>query len=397
MPGPLNDIKVIELGQLLAGPYCGQLFADFGATVIKLEQPGVGDPLRRWGREQVDDQALWWPIAARNKRSVTCNLRDPRGQDIVRRLVSDADVLLENFRPGTMEKWGLGWEDLSKINPRLVMVRVSGFGQTGPYAARPGYASIGEAMGGLRYVVGDPSTPPSRTGISIGDSLAAIYATLGAFVALHQVRESGRGQVVDAAIYESVLAVMESLIPEFTIGQFIRERTGPMLPNVAPSNIYPTSDGDWILIAANQDSLFGRLCKAMGQPELAIDPRYCDHSARGCNQVELDAVISEWTRTMPADELLTLMHDHEVASGRLYRAPDMLNDPQFAARESIIEVDHPKFGKFAMQNVFPRLSETPGSVEWTGPELGQHNQEVLGDWLGLTDQDIADLRAAGVV
>lgn len=397
MPGPLENVTVIELGQLLAGPYCGQLFADFGAEVIKLEQPEVGDPLRAWGREKVDGQALWWPIAARNKKSVTCNLRDERGQQIVRDLVAEADILLENFRPGTLERWGLGWEELSAINPKLVMVRVSGFGQTGPYASRPGYASVGEAMGGLRYVVGDPSAPPSRTGISIGDSLAAIYATLGGMMALYRARETGKGQVVDAAIYESVLAVMESLIPEYTVGGFVRERTGPMLPNVAPSNLYPTADGDWVIIAANQDTLFGRLCRAMGRPELATDERYLTHTARGEHQAELDELIGAWTVTLTADRLLELMHEHEVAAGRVYKAPDMLQDPHFAEREAIVEVPHPTLGSFPMQNVFPKLSETPGEVKWVGPELGQHNDDVLGGILGLSADELDALRADGVV
>ena len=397
MPGPLENVTVIELGQLLAGPYCGQLFADFGADVIKLEQPEVGDPLRAWGREKVDGQALWWPIAARNKKSVTCNLRDERGQQIVRDLVAKADILLENFRPGTLERWGLGWEELSAINPKLVMVRVSGFGQTGPYASRPGYASVGEAMGGLRYVVGDPSAPPSRTGISIGDSLAAIYATLGGMMALYRARETGKGQVVDAAIYESVLAVMESLIPEYTVGGFVRERTGPMLPNVAPSNLYPTADGDWVIIAANQDTLFGRLCRAMGRPELATDERYLTHTARGEHQAELDELIGEWTATLTADRLLDLMHEYEVAAGRVYKAPDMLQDPHFAEREAIVEVPHPTLGSFPMQNVFPKLSETPGEVKWVGPELGQHNDDVLGGMLGLGADELEALRADGVV
>ncbi|WP_420452341.1 CaiB/BaiF CoA transferase family protein [Ilumatobacter sp.] len=397
MSGPLDDVTVIELGQLLAGPYCGQLFADYGATVIKLEQPGVGDPLRKWGRERVDGETLWWPIAARGKRSVTCDLRDERGQEIVRRLVADADVIVENFRPGTMERWGLGWEEVSAINPRLVMVRVSGYGQTGPYSSRPGYASVGEAMGGLRYVMGDPSTAPSRAGISIGDSLAAIYATMGAMAALHQVGITGRGQVVDASIYESVLAVMESLIPEYTIGGFTRERTGPMLPNVAPSNLYPTRDGEWVLIAANQDSLFARLCAAMGRPEWVDDPRFVDHLARGANQAELDGLIAEWTSTMTASEVLDAMIEHEVASGGVYRAPDMLADPHFRERESIVEVDHPRLGSFAMQNVFPRLSETPGSISWVGPELGEHNDEVLSGVLGYSDDELEALRADGVI
>lgn len=397
MSGPLEGVTVIEMGQLLAGPYCGQLLADYGATVIKLEPPGVGDPLRAWGREKVDGQALWWPIAARNKRSVTCNLRDPRGQEIARRLLVDADMLLENFRPGTMERWGLGWEAVSTINPRLVMVRISGYGQTGPYASRPGYASVGEAMGGLRYVVGDPSTPPSRTGISIGDSLAAMFGALGALAALHHVRQTGRGQVVDTAIYESVLAVMESLVPEYVIGGFIRERTGAFLPNVAPSNAYPTRDGQYVLIAANQDSLFQRLCVAMGHPELADDVRYRSHTARGDHQAELDELIGAWTRTLAAPELIELMNEHAVAAGRIYRAPEMLEDPHFRAREAIVTVPHPDLGQFPMQNIVPKLSETPGHIDWVGPALGQHNDEVLRGRLGYSAEELAELQRDGVV
>lgn len=395
--GPLKGIRVVEIGQLLAGPYCGQLLADYGATVIKLEQPGAGDPLRAWGREHVNGEGYWWPIAARNKRSVTCNLRDPRGQQIVRDLVADADILLENFRPGTLERWNLGWGELSSINPALIMVRVSGYGQTGPYASRPGYASVGEAVGGLRYVVGDPDRPPSRTGVSMGDSLAAMFAALGALAALHHVRETGEGQVIDAAIYESVLAIMESLIPEYVFAGKVRERTGPFLPNVAPSNLYPTADDDWVLIAANQDSLFRRLSKAMDRPELADDPRYIDHVARGQHQAELDALISEWTSTLPSQDLLDLMERHEVVAGRPYRAPEMLADPHFAARHAIIETQHPELGAFPMQNIFPRMSATPGEIRSVGPKLGAHNEEVLMDLLGYPPEKVATLQQDGVV
>ncbi len=395
--GPLQGVTVIELGQLLAGPYCGQLMADYGADVIKIEPPGVGDPLRAWGRKVVDGEGYWWPIAARGKRSLTVDLRRPEGQQLVRDLVREADVVLENFRPGTMERWNLGWEDLSAVNPAIVMVRVSGFGQTGPYASRPGYASVGEAMGGLRYVIGDPERPPSRAGISIGDSLAAMFATLGALAALHRVKETGEGQVVDASIYESVLAVMESIIPEYVFEGEIRERTGPVLPNVAPSNLYPTADGDWVVIAANQDSLFGRLAAAMEQPELATDPRYVDHVARGANQKELDDHIAAWTVTLPTEALLALLEDHAVAFGRVYRAPEMLDDPHFAARESIVRLPHPRLGAFPMQNVAPRFSRTPGEIRWVGPKLGQHTEEVLRDRLGLDTSSIAALRAAGII
>ena len=397
MTAPLDDVRVIEIGQLLAGPFCGQLLGDFGAEVIKLEDPGKGDPMRQWGREKPHGQSLWWPVVARNKKSVTCNLRTQAGQDLVRRLVAEADVLLENFRPGTLERWGLSPEQLWEINPRLVVTRVTGFGQSGPYAPRAGYGSIGEAMGGIRYVTGEPDRPPSRAGVSLGDSLAATYAALGTLVALHQRDRSGRGQVVDSAIYEAVLAMMESLVPEWQVAGYQRERTGAVLPNVSPSNVYPTADGETILIAANQDTVFKRLAAAMGRPELAEDERYATHGARGASMEELDELIARWTAEHPAAELLALLEEHGVPAGRIYRARDMLEDPHFAARESIVRVPHPQFGELAMQNVFPRLSETPGRVRHPGPELGEHNDDVYRGLLKLSDEELEGLRADGVV
>jgi crotonobetainyl-CoA:carnitine CoA-transferase CaiB-like acyl-CoA transferase len=301
--GPLTDLRVIEMGQLLAGPFCGQLLADFGAEVIKIEQPGQGDPMREWGREKPHGMSLWWPVIARNKKSIELNARGPEGQDLIKELVAKSDILLENFRPGTLEKWGLGYDVLSKINPRLIMIRVSGYGQTGPYSTKAGYGAIGEAMGGLRYVVGDPSSPPSRMGISIGDTMAATFACLGGLMALHSLHRTGHGQVVDSAIYEAVLAIMESLVTEYDKADFIRERTGAILPNVAPSNVYPTRDGRMVLIAANQDSVFKRLAEAMGRAELGSDARYATHGARGERQKELDDLIGAWTMTMDAEPL----------------------------------------------------------------------------------------------
>jgi formyl-CoA transferase len=394
---PLSDVRVVELGQLLAGPFCGQLLGDFGADVIKIEDPGRGDPMREWGREKPHGKSLWWPVVARNKRSVTCNLRVPEGQDLVRRLVAEADVLLENFRPGTLERWGLAPEQLWEINPRLVITRVTGFGQTGPYAPRAGYGSIGEAMGGIRYVTGDPDKPPARAGISIGDSLAATFACVGTLVALHQRDRTGRGQVVDSAIYEAVLAMMESLLPEWEVAGYQRERTGTVLPNVAPSNVYPTSDGEMILVAANQDTVFARLAAVMGSPELATDPRYATHGARGAHAEELDGLIARWTATVTADALLALLNDGGVPAGRIYQAKDMLADPQFAARQSVVRLAHPDFGEIPMQNVFPRLSETPGRVRAVGPTLGQHTDEVYRELLGLDEATLADLRSSNVI
>ena len=395
--GPLADLRVVELGQLIAGPFCGQLLADFGADVVKIEQPGVGDPMREWGREKAHGKTLWWPLIARNKKSVTCNLRVPEGQAIARELIAKADILIENFRPGTMERWGLGYEELSAINPRLIMVRVSGYGQTGPYSQRAGYGAIGEAMGGLRYVIGDPSTPPSRAGIAIGDTLAAMHAAFGAVMAVNARHRTGRGQVVDSAIYEAVLNFMESIVIEYDKTGYIRERTGPILPNISPSNIYPTADDQQILIGANQDTVFKRLAKAMGQAELGDDARYATHGARGQHQKELDDIIARWTATVNAAELLDLLEESGVPSGRIYRAPEMLEDVHFKARNAIVRLMHPEFGEVAMQNVAPRLSDTPGSVRHCGPELGQHTDEILTGDLGYSAEKIAAWRTAGIV
>ena len=395
--GPLKGLTVIEMGTLIAGPFCGQILGDFGATVIKLEDPGKGDPMRQWGRSLPKGHSPWWPVIGRNKRSVTLNLRDPEGQAIARKLIAGADVLIENFRPGAMEKWGLAYESLAADNPRLVMARVSGFGQTGPYAQRAGYALIGEAMGGLRYITGEPDRAPARAGISVGDSLAGLHAALGTMMALHARERTGKGQIVDAAIYESVLSVMENLITEYGLTGYIRERSGSVLPGIAPSNAYPTADGALVVIGANQDTLFKRLCEAMGRPELSADPRYAGHAARGENQAQLDGLIGAWTSALTADEVLALMEANGVAAGRVYRAPDMLDDPQFAARGAIVETPHPVFGTVKMQNAFPKLSDTPGGVRWPGPGLGEHTDEVLTDRAGVSADDLAKLRERGVI
>ncbi len=395
--GPLSDLRLIEMGTLLAGPFCGQLMGDFGAEVIKVEPPNQGDPMRDWGQEKSHGMSLWWPVIARNKKSVTLNLRQQEGQEIARELISKADFLLENFRPGTMERWNLSYDELKKINPRLIMIRVSGYGQTGPYAKRAGFGAVGESMGGLRYVCGDPSAAPSRMGISIGDSLAATFACIGALTALHHREKTGEGQVVDSAIYEAVLNMMESLITEYDKAGYIRERQGSILPNVAPSNVYPTKDGKMILIAANQDTVFKRLTEAMGQPELAEDERYSTHSARGRVQAQLDDIVAKWTRTVDADELEKMMEDYGIPSGKIYRAPEMLEDAHFKAREAIVNTMHPKFGELKMQNVAPKLSATPGGVRLPGPELGQHNQEIYGGLLNFDAERLSALEAAGTI
>jgi formyl-CoA transferase len=384
------------MGQLLAGPFCGQLLADFGAEVLKIEPPGQGDPMREWGREKAGGKSLWWPVVARGKRSVTINLREAEGQEIVRGLLREADILVENFRPGTLEKWGLGPAELLALNPRLIVVRVSGYGQTGPYSSRPGYGAIGEAMGGLRAVIGEPDRPPARAGISIGDTLAAIFACVGTLVALHSRSNTGKGQVVDSALYEAVLGVMESLIPEYSIAGHVRPRTGSILPNVAPANAYPTADGEH-LISGNQDTVWKRLAVAMGRPELGEDPRFATHTARGQHQLELDELIGEWSRTLTSEDLEALLIEHGVPNGKIYTAPDMLADAHFAAREAIVALAHPTLGEFPMQNVVPKLSDTPGSVRWIGPELGEHTDEVLSRLLGFDAQHLAALREGGII
>ena len=392
--GPLAGITVVEMGQLIAGPFCGQLLGDMGADVIKLEAPGQGDPMRGWGGGA---QPMWWEVIARNKRAVSCNLREMQGQALARRLIARADILIENFRPGTLEKWGLSPDVLMAENPGLIIVRVSGYGQSGPYASRAGFGGIGEAMGGWRAIVGDPDRPPSRMGVSIGDTLAATYGAMGALAALNHRHATGKGQIVDSALYEAVLQVMESQVPDYVASGHVRERSGSVLPGIAPSNVYPCKDGEY-LIGANQDTVFGRLCNAMGRPELAQDPRYVNHVARGQHQEELDALIGDWTQTLTIAELEDKMVAAGVPAGRLYRPQDMLDDPHFQARDAIIAVPHPRWGEVKMQNVFPRLSATPGSVRRHAPEtIGQDNAAVYGEMLGMDGAALADLQARGII
>jgi succinyl-CoA---D-citramalate CoA-transferase len=395
---PLEGVRVVEMGSFLAGPFCGQLLADFGAEVIKVEPPGKGDPMREWGRHRKEGKTLWWPIIARNKKSVTLNLREEEGQELARRLISGADVVVENFRPGTMERWGLGYEDLSETNPGLVMVRVSGYGQTGPYRERAGFGAIGESMGGIRHVTGFPDRPPPRVGVSLGDSLAATFGAFGAVTALYnREARNGEGQVVDVGIYEAVLALMESTIPEYALAGHVRGRTGAILPFVAPSNTYPTRDDDYVVIGANADTVFARFAEAAGHPEWAEDERYATHNARGENQEELDGMISGWTKERTVDEVLEVLKEAGVPASKVFTARDMVEDPHYAARENVVTVEDPEMGPFPMQNVVPRLNETPGKVRWTGPTLGQHNDEVYGEVLGLSEEEREALRERGVI
>ena len=400
LAGPLSGVRAVEMGQLLAGPFVGARIADFGAEVIKVETPGTGDPMRNWGQRRHRGRSLWWPVLARNKKSVTANLRDERGQDLVRRLCAKADVLIENFKPGTLEKWGLGPEELQQITPRLIVVRVSGFGQTGPYASRPGFASVGEAMGGLRYINGYPDQPPPRCGISLGDTLTGMFAVQGLLMALYwrDALGGGKGQIVDAAISESCFTMMESSLPEYDAFGIVRQPSGTGLAKIAPSNIYPTSDGKWVVVAANLDPLFRRLSVAMGKPEWADDPRFKTHEARGEHQEELDGMIADWTKTRTAEELDTLLNEHGVVCGPIYTIADIAKDPQFLDRGMVRRFDDELLGDIAIPGIAPRLTETESDIAWLGPpEPGYHNEEIYGGLLGLNDGELSDLRDEGII
>jgi len=393
-PGPLAGLKVVEMGTLIAGPYCARLLAEFGAEVVKVETPGEGDPLRKW-RKLHEGNSLWWYAQARNKKSIAINLRDPEGQAIVRSLAKGADIVVENFRPGTMEKWGLGYEALSRDNPGLVMVRISGFGQSGPYRDRPGFGAIGESMGGMRYLTGYPDRAPVRVGISIGDSLAALFGVIGALTAIHHRAQSGKGQVIDVALYEAVFAMMESMLPEYGLGGFVRERTGASLPGIVPSNTYPCKDGKYVVIGANADSIFKRMMRAIGRPDLADDPSLATNDGRVKRTEELDRVIGDWTSRRTLDEALKVLDDAEVPSGRIYSIADIVADMHYQARGM---VERHKLGEhdLLLPGIVPKLSDTPGGTKWIGPRLGEHTSEVLSG-LGFRDEEIAALKARGVV
>lgn len=398
--GPLQGIRVVETGSMIAGPFCGHLLADYGAEVIKVEPPGEGDVMRRWGG-LYKGLGLYWPIISRNKKSITLDLRVADGQALLKQLVERADVLVENFRPGTLERWSLGFEHLSAANPRLVMVRVTGYGQTGPYRHKAGFAAIGEAMAGLRYLSGEPGRPPVRAGVSIGDSLAATFGAMGALLALYSRDRpggSGRGQVVDVAIYEAVWAFMESILPEYEKLGRVRQPSGATLPGIAPSSVYPTRDGDWIVMGANADTVFRRLAVAIEHPEWAEDERFSTFVGRGQNQELLDGLIAEWTSQRTVDEGLALLDEASIPAGRLYTAVDIGRDEHFKAREMILSVfDSQLDEEVRQQGVVPKLNETPGLVWSSGPALGQHNQEVYGDLLGLDLARLAELQRLEVI
>ncbi|HEX5803169.1 MAG TPA: CaiB/BaiF CoA-transferase family protein [Azospira sp.] len=393
---PLAGIKVLELGTLIAGPFAARILGEFGAEVIKIESPDGGDPLRKW-RKLYEGTSLWWYLQARNKKSVTANLKHPEGVAIVRALAKEADIVIENFRPGVLEKLGLGWDALAAENPGLVMLRLSGFGQSGPLAAQPGFGAIGESMGGLRYVTGFADRPPVKTGISIGDSIAALWGALGAMMALrHKEVNGGQGQVVDVALYEAVFAMMESLVPEFDVFGFVRERTGNIMPGITPSNTHTTRDGRHITIGANGDAIFRRLMLAMARPDLAADPLLADNAGRDARRDELYALIDAWVAQHDEDEVLALLAAAEVPASRIYSVADMFADPQFLAREMLQTVALPGGRECRMPGIVPKLSATPGATEWLGPALGAHTDEVL-TGLGYDAAAIAGLRAAGAI
>ena len=386
--GPLAGIRVIEIGQLIAGPYAAHLLADFGAEVIKIEAPGQPDPMREWGHYRYKGHALWWPSLSRNKKVVTLDLRQPEGQDLFRDLARKSDVIVENFRPGTLERWKLGPHDLHQLNPGLVIARVSGFGQTGPYATRPGFASVGEAMGGLRYINGHPGDKPSRAGISLGDSLAAMSAVQGILMALVWRAGPGKGlgQMIDATITEACFALMEGALTEYAHLGVVRQPSGSGLKNVAPSNVYKSKDGNWIVIAANADRIFERLCNAMEQPELASDPRFYNHTARGDNSDAIDVIIQEWAAKLSALEIDAVLNEFNVVCGPIYSMADIYKDPHFRDRGMICEMDDPELGRITVPGIAPKMSLTPGVMNWTGPtQTGSHNEDVYGGILGLSE------------
>lgn len=393
---PLAGLKVIELGTLIAGPFASRICAEFGAQVIKVESPDGGDPLRKW-RKLYEGTSLWWFVQARNKQSLTLNLRHPEGLAILKQLLADADILIENFRPGVLEKLGLSWDTLHALNPKLVMVRLSGFGQTGPMKDQPGFGAVGESMGGLRYITGFEDRPPVRTGISIGDSIAALWAVIGALMALrHREVNGGLGQVVDVALYEAIFAMMESMIPEFDVFGFIRERTGNIMPGITPSSIHTTADGKHVQIGANGDAIFKRFMLTIGREDLANDPQLASNDGRDSRRDELYGVIDRWVNSLPLAQVVEQLNQAEVPASRIYSAEDMLGDPQYLAREMFLKAQLPDGKDFKMPGIVPKLSDTPGSCEWVGPELGEHNAVVLQS-LGYDSDAVARLRKDGAI
>jgi len=395
MSGPLAGVRVLELGSLIAGPFCGKTLGDFGAEVIKVEPPGEGDPLRKWRRMR-NGTSLWWHVQARNKKSVTCDLRQPEGQEIVRRLARRSDIVIENFRPGALEKWNLGWDALSRENPKLVLVRISGYGQSGPYRSRPGFAAIAEAMAGFRYITGFPDRPPARPNLSTGDTIAALHGVIGALMALHEVSRTGKGQVIDVALYEAMFNCMESLLPEYDAQGFVRERSGSALPGIAPSNLYPCRGGAYVLIAGNADSLFRRLMTAIGREDLRDDPALARNDGRAAQMQRIDEAIAEWTSQRSLEEVLSAMEKAEVPAGRIYTAADIAGDPHYAARGMLADIVAGDGEPLKVPGIVPKLSATPGEIRTAAPKLGEHTDALLKD-LGYGEAEIAAFRERQIV
>ncbi|KND61993.1 L-carnitine dehydratase/bile acid-inducible protein F [Candidatus Burkholderia verschuerenii] len=396
MSGPLKGIRVIEIGTLIAAPFAARMMAEFGAEVIKIETPNGGDPLRKW-RKLHEGTSLWWYLQSRNKKSVCVNLKSAEGADVIKRLAKDADVVIENMRPGALEKLGLGWDVLHAINPKLTMVRIFGYGQTGPYRDRPGFGAIGEAMGGIRYTTGDAEGLPARVGVSLGDSLASLHGVIGALMSLLRVKTGqGDGQVVDVSLVESVFNLMESLIPEYDLLGHVRERSGGALPGIAPSNMYRTEDGGFVVIAGNSDPIYKRLMQVIGRPDLADDPALAQNDGRVKQSAMLDAAIDAWTSHHSMDDVLATLERAEVPSGRIYSVADIVGDAHYQAREMLLDADLPGGASVKMPGIVPKLSETPGEVRWQGPTLGEHTHSVL-ESLGFDADEVARLRAEGAV
>ena len=397
--GPLDGIRVLEVGTLISGPFAGRLLGDMGAEVIKIEPPGAPDPLRTWGQAELNGHHFFWTVHARNKKAVTLDLRVPRGRELFLELVEKSDIVVENFRPGTLEKWGLGYDVLRERNRGIILVRVSGYGQTGPDAHKAGYASVAEAASGLRHMNGFPGGPPPRLALSLGDSLAGMFATQGALAALYRRTVTGDGQVVDAALTEACLAVQESTIPDYDVGGVVRGPSGTRLEGIAPSNIYPTADGSWMVIAANQDTVFRRLCQAMGQPELATDERFADHVARGRNQDELDKIIGAWAGSREPGDIIATLSEVGVIAGPINTVAEVVEDPQLLARGMIADHWDERIGRNVKgPGVIPVLTETPGTIRRAGSaHPGQHNDEIIGALLGHSEAELHQLRAEGVL
>ncbi|CRM49049.1 MULTISPECIES: CaiB/BaiF CoA transferase family protein [Pseudomonas] len=396
MTAPLSGIKVIEIGTLIAAPFAARLMAEFGAEVIKIEAMGQGDPLRKW-RKLHEGTSLWWYLQSRNKKSLALDLKSPEGLDLIKQLLGDADVLIENLRPGGLEKLGLGWDVLHALNPKLTLVRISGYGQTGPYRDRPGFGAIGEAMGGIRYTTGNPDSPPARVGVSLGDSLASLHGVIGALMSLLRVKTGqGDGQIVDVSLAESVFNLMESLVPEYDMLGHVRERSGGALPGIAPSNTYLTADGAYVVIAGNSDPIYKRLMTTIGRADLAEAPAFAHNDGRAAQSGLLDAAITHWTSSLPIDQVLSALEAAEVPAGRIYSVADIVSDPHYQARDMLLTAELPGGVSVKMPGIVPKLSETPGGVNWQGPTLGQHTDEILGS-LGLAGADIQRLKRSGVV